>query len=504
MKFEILDCTLRDGGYYTQWDFEESLVNGFLSNLQELPIDFVEIGYRSPPKAEYHGEYFYLPEQTIKRVKQKIPNKKLAIILNAKDLQISDIPLLLNPLSGIVSLIRIAVNPDNIDHSISLAEEIKKYDFNIAFNIMYLSKWIENEDFIKNLFVLDSLVDYLYLVDSYGSVYPSQIKPLISILKKKLLKTKLGFHGHDNLSLALANSLVAIDSGIDIIDATVLGMGRGAGNLKMELFLTACSAKYGYQINYSSLTNLVELFKPLHEDYSWGASMPYHISGAFDIPQAHIMKLLQLKRYSSRTIVNTIVDRNEMNSVQDFDLRRIRHEKSLIVGGGKSFENHQAAIEKFLKKYDCNVFMLGCKNLNSEIISSNDTYVAISGDDLCDLNENELLFLEKSSIILDNSNSAINTVIDERLKNNTFKTRSKYNEQLEFTSQLSAVFSILEGCPGNEIFFIGMDGYQDNLVLHDFNSLQLNRFVKRTKKKLISLNQTLYSELVTSSIYTYL
>ena len=81
---KLLDCTLRDGGYYTNWDFDQSVVNTYLESCNHLPIEYLEIGYRSFPMNDYLGEYFYCPIDTLKRLKE-ISQKKLVIILNEKD-----------------------------------------------------------------------------------------------------------------------------------------------------------------------------------------------------------------------------------------------------------------------------------------------------------------------------------------------------------------------------------------------------------------------------------
>jgi 4-hydroxy 2-oxovalerate aldolase len=87
-NFKILDCTLRDGGYYTNWDFENSTVETYLTNLNSLPVDYLEVGYRNNPQSEYQGKYFYLPIFELENIRLK-SNKKIVIILNEKDVAIS-------------------------------------------------------------------------------------------------------------------------------------------------------------------------------------------------------------------------------------------------------------------------------------------------------------------------------------------------------------------------------------------------------------------------------
>ena len=100
---KLLDCTLRDGGYYTNWDFDKKLVLAYCKSMEKLPIDYVEIGYRSIPLDGYLGEYFYCPEYVMSELKQLMPSKKLAVLLNEKDIRVSHIAELLEPCKKYIS-----------------------------------------------------------------------------------------------------------------------------------------------------------------------------------------------------------------------------------------------------------------------------------------------------------------------------------------------------------------------------------------------------------------
>ena len=80
-NFKILDCTLRDGGYYTKWDFESSIVTDYISSLNKLPIDFIEVGYKNISSNEYQGEFYYCPKYRLEEIKAK-SNKKIAVMID--------------------------------------------------------------------------------------------------------------------------------------------------------------------------------------------------------------------------------------------------------------------------------------------------------------------------------------------------------------------------------------------------------------------------------------
>ena len=100
-KFKILDCTLRDGGYYTNWDFKSQLVNKYLKAMEELPIDYVEIGYRNLKQSEYKGEFFYSPLETLRRVKS-LTSKSIVIIIDEKNLSEDEIKQVCNSINEIL------------------------------------------------------------------------------------------------------------------------------------------------------------------------------------------------------------------------------------------------------------------------------------------------------------------------------------------------------------------------------------------------------------------
>jgi 4-hydroxy 2-oxovalerate aldolase len=112
---------------------------------------------------------------------------------------------------------------------------------------MHMSTLADEKESLELIPQVDEVADYFYMVDTFGGVYPKGVNDTIALVRSKI-KVKLGFHGHNNLKMALVNTLGAIDEGIHILDAIVTGMGRGTANLKTELLLTVLNAKSYYAI----------------------------------------------------------------------------------------------------------------------------------------------------------------------------------------------------------------------------------------------------------------
>ena len=226
---KILDCTLRDGGYYTNWDFDSKLVNDYLKLIKFLPIDIVEVGYRgNKNKESYLGEFYYLTKNNLKNIKSKIgKNKKLSVMVDTKDWK-SPIELKknLNDCRKVVDLIRFAVNPKKLDSLERFLKAIEKMRFTIAINIMYSHLLLKNDNLIKSILKFKKYFNIIYIVDSYGTLISNDVKRIIEKIRFLDSKISIGFHAHNNLEMALSNSIEAMDNKIDYLDSSFTGIGR--------------------------------------------------------------------------------------------------------------------------------------------------------------------------------------------------------------------------------------------------------------------------------------
>ena len=312
---KILDCTLRDGGYYTKWDFDSKLVNDYLKLTKFLPIDIVEVGYRgNKNKKSYLGEFYYLTTNNLKKIKSKIgKNKKLSVMIDLKDWKNpKELKNNLQSCKKVVDIIRFAVNPRKTINLGKFLKEINNMGFKIAVNIMYSHLLLKNDLLIKKILKLKKFFDIIYIVDSYGTLISNDVRRIIKKIKLLDQKIFIGFHAHNNLEMALSNSIEAIDNKIDYLDSTFTGMGRGAGNLKTELLLTFLNLKKkSLKIkNFKNIGPVVDRFEKMRLKEKWGTSLPYMISGSTQSPQSEAMQLIKSKRYNISDII-TYLDKKE-------------------------------------------------------------------------------------------------------------------------------------------------------------------------------------------------
>ena len=233
----ILDCTLRDGGYYNNWDFNIKFVNKYLQSMSDTGINFVEIGFRRVNLSSYAGECAYSTDTFLNKL--IIPkNVKLGVMINAKE-YLKNTKSLVNKnflpanLSK-VNFVRIAINFDNFQSAKVLVALLKKLGYKIGLNLMQ-SHGRDEPEYIDAAKKINDWgnVDMLYFADSFGNMYPNDVQHIVSSLQKGW-KGDLGFHSHNNKSLALINCIESLKGGVVWCDGTILGMGRGAGNVTTE------------------------------------------------------------------------------------------------------------------------------------------------------------------------------------------------------------------------------------------------------------------------------
>jgi len=489
--FKILDCTLRDGGYYTNWDFDKNLVHTYIDSFNALPVDYLEVGYRSKPLSGYLGEFFYSPIYLLEKIRNQ-SNKKLVVILNEKDVNAADVESLLGPCIGLIDMIRLAIDPKNFKRALHLAEAVKKMGFEVGFNVMYMSSWSEQKDFLGEIKHVEGIAEYFYMVDSFGGVYPQDVKETYELVKTQT-DVKVGFHGHNNLELGLINTITAIDCGVDMVDATVTGMGRGAGNLKTELLLTALNSKGVLEVDFDVLSQVVDPFLKLQESYQWGTNLPYMVSGANSLPQKEVMDWVGKRFYSFNSIIRALS--NQSKGLKDNeDLENFESdkdcEKVLIVGGGLSVGYQAEALEEYLDQHP-EVVIIHSSSRNIKVFEN------VKNRQIHCLSGNEGHRLEKIFPNVQNNNRIAILPPYPRLMGTYipkfFAHKAYQLSAINFTTRKEAITAVAIETAlvmgARDIAFVGYDGYHG--------------VVSRNELELFNENENLFSILSDMDIAYY-
>lgn len=240
---KILDCTLRDGGHINNWEFSDDCISATVKAAQISKIDYVEVGY-SMPKCI------------------KTSNGSLVVMVDAKNLK---------PVNEIADYVRVACYPEQIKTAIFAVEEYKKQGFKVFLHLMTADKF-EDWDILKT-WQNKEILESIYFADSFGSFMPNDVENIYKKLQNCGFE-KISFHAHNNLQLAFTNTIKAIELGAYSVDGSVFGMGRGGGNLPIELLL-----RYLNKDNKEYIELIKKYYLKIYEKYNWGYDFDSLISG---------------------------------------------------------------------------------------------------------------------------------------------------------------------------------------------------------------------------------
>lgn len=515
---EILDCTLRDGGYYTNWDFNENLTKNYFQAMEKLPISYVEIGYRSLAHEEYEGEYNFCPNYLLAEIRQWMPTTKIGIMLNEKEVKVEDLAKLLSFEAGTVNFVRMAVDPANLERAGRTAARIKEMGFEVGFNVMYMSKWdSEYPNFTTDVTALNGIVDSFAMVDSFGSMYPEDVARITRDLKSKL-NCKLGFHGHNNIELAFANTLSAINAGCDIIDSTITGMGRGAGNMKTELLLAYLSSEKEVSVDFNSLSITVSDFEQLKEKYGWGTNLPYMVSGFSSLPQKDVMDWVTRRFYSINSILRALHNMKEKKG-DNIKLPVFNEEKqyfdiALIVGGGPSGSNSAKPLKALLRKHqDKKICIIHASSKNAGCYNDIDIpqFFCLVGNEGYRLEKVFANFdLDKIKCVLPPYPRKMGTYVPKQLMDKSFELKNIGFTPLYQDSHTALALQTAVELSVGTLYIAGYDGYdgligENERLLTAENEYLLARIVEdKPNMEISTVTATKYKGLKNSSVYRLL
>lgn len=307
---KVVDATLRDGGLVNNFRFTDEFVKDlYMANIK-AGVDYMEFGYKASKEIfdeKEFGKWKFCVDQDVKDIVGENDSPlKLAVMLDVGRTEKKDI---LPKSESPFDLVRVATYIHQIPAAIDLIEDAKAKGYEVSVNIMAVSK-VNDVQLNEGLELLaNSNADIIYLVDSYGSYYPEQIEELSRKyveLGKKYNK-KIGFHGHNNQQLAFANTIAAIKNGVTMIDATMSGMGRGAGNCFMELLLGFLkNPKY----NVVPTMDFVQkhMLKLKEDGVIWGYDLPYLMTGILNSHPRSAIKFTQDKRTDYKNFYHEILE----------------------------------------------------------------------------------------------------------------------------------------------------------------------------------------------------
>jgi len=280
-EIKVLDCTIRDGGLMNDHRFTDDLVRAVYQTCVNAGVDYMELGYKNSkdqfPKSNF-GPWKHCDEEDLRRiVGDNKTELKLSVIADAEK---SDYRTDILPKDqSVIDLVRIATYIHQIPVALEMIQDAHEKGYETTVNVMAVSTVQEN-DLEEGLQVLsESPVGTIYLVDSFGSFYSEEIRALTKQYLEacRVSGKQVGIHAHNNQQLAYANTIEAVVHGANRLDATIAGLGRGAGNCPLELLIGFLkNPRYRLRPILDCVENQI---MPLRSSMHWGFDLSYMLTG---------------------------------------------------------------------------------------------------------------------------------------------------------------------------------------------------------------------------------
>ena len=478
-SLKILDVTLRDGGCVNDFNFGQSYMEKILSAQEAAGIDVIEMGYLDEKKGSSSGRTQYINEQVIPDciLKQK---KSGVIYLAMMDYGKFNVDNLSDRTPNGIDGIRLAFHKKNMRDMIPLGKKIIDKGYRFYIQPMITLRYTDAE----LLELIESVNNELpgasgfYIVDSFGEMRPNDMLRILNLVDHNLdKKMTLGFHSHNNLQMSYSNSISFLQFPTNrdlMLDCSIMGMGKGAGNLNTELILEHLNLYYGKQYKIEPLLEVIDkVLNQIRTEFYWGYAVEYYLSSAKHctptyashfynkhmLPIDQVAELLGMiaeekkisfdKEYAEKLYRNFNESKSVNDAVAVLDLKQEIADKTvLLVAPGKSIGTAKEQLEELIRRED--VFAIG---LNSTIDLDFD-YVLTTRKDIY-----EAKLSEGKNIIVPSN------VSKGGRGNVKILDYGRWIEVGERTHDSSSVmaFNLMLSCGVKQLLLAGFDGFSINI-----------------------------------------
>ncbi len=308
---KVVDVTLRDGGLCNQFQFDDAFVRDLYETNLKCGVDYMEFGYKASRrlfKESEFGKWKFCKEEDLRRiVGENDTGLKISVMADVGrcDFREDFLP----RQESVIDLVRVACYIHQIPAALEMIEYLHALGYETSCNIMAITQANLNQTEEALALLAASPVDVIYLVDSYGSLYPENAGALAKsyLAAAEPAGKQVGFHGHNNQNLAFANTIETMSYGVSFLDASAMGMGRGAGNCAMELLLGFLKNPR-YQL-YDLLTFIERDMLPLKaQGVVWGYDLQYLFTGQLNRHPREAMNFTAEKRQDYCEFYKSLLD----------------------------------------------------------------------------------------------------------------------------------------------------------------------------------------------------
>lgn len=283
---EVLDCTLRDGGYCNEWQFGNENIKKITAGLVDSGVDIIECGFLTN-RVTYHPDVSKFT--TMEEVAAVIPSdrggKTYVCMVNYGEYRLSDLP---DYDGGSLDGLRVAFHKKDLLPALEFCKGIKEKGYKVFIQAM-VSLNYSDEEFLDLIRRTNEISPFaFYIVDSFGVMKRKDLIRLFYMVEHNLdANIEIGYHSHNNMQLAYSNAQALVDIRTDrnlIFDSSIFGMGRGAGNLNTELFVEYLNDNLGTEYRLQPLLTIIdEILNTFYQKNYWGYSLPNYLSAKHNV-----------------------------------------------------------------------------------------------------------------------------------------------------------------------------------------------------------------------------
>ena len=310
---KVLDATIRDGGLVNGFYFTDEFVNELYRTNVKAGVDYMEFGYKASKDmfdVNKFGKWKFCDEDDIRAIVGD-NNSDLKISVMADVGRCDYKKDIIDRKDSVIDMVRVATYINTMPAAIHMIEDAKEKGYEVTCNIMAISNAQEADLDTALKMLAETNVDGVYLVDSYGSLYPEQIRALSDkcVDAMDAAGKYVGIHAHNNQQLAFANTIESMARGVSLLDATMSSMGRGAGNCAMELLLGFLkNPKY----NLFPVLKFVEtqMMALKEQGVVWGYDIPYFLTGRLNLHPSSAIDCMKAGRTDYTDFYTELLDRS--------------------------------------------------------------------------------------------------------------------------------------------------------------------------------------------------
>lgn len=377
MKFELLDCTLRDGSYIVESNFGSAALKGIISKLQDANVDIIECGWLKNKEYTEGTSFYHVPNDMLPYITNKKKNVMYVVMIDWDRYDVNNMP----EYDGkTIDAVRVVFPYGKHKEGIAIGQKIREKGYKVCYQAANTLAY-RNEDLIalaEEINKTDAVS--ISVVDTFGAMYEDDLERIVKCLDAHLKpEIKMGIHTHNNQQMAFALSTHFIRLIMDskrgaMVDASLCGMGRGAGNATTELVANYMNKKCGCHYNMDAIMDAIDVYMEyFKENYEWGYSTPYCIAGMYCCHVNNIAYLLKNHRTNAkdmRLIIESLSpeDRkkydydlleekyleNQSRYVEDQDVvsklsSDLNDKEILLICPGKSATEEQGKIQEYIR-----------------------------------------------------------------------------------------------------------------------------------------------------------